>query len=137
LKWCAPEVLTTGKFSLFSDVWAFGIVLWEIFSYGKTPYPEFTAILAREKVLQGYRMSPQEKCPTIVSELMQSCWKESPIERPIFIQIYKRLSILWNDPSLKARRLYVQIPENPDLIYYNIPDSEVSPEYFTKVTKFK
>jgi len=116
LKWCAPEIFTTGEFSSFSDVWAFGIVLWEIFTYGKKPYPEFTAIITRAKVLEGYRMSPPENCPIIVSELMQWCWKDSPNERPLFIQIYIRLSTLWKEvKSSLTRTLYVQIPENPDI----------------------
>ncbi len=56
VKWSAPEVLEYSTYTLKSDVWAFGVVLWEIFSYGKNPYPDLSNAESRKAVINGHRM---------------------------------------------------------------------------------
>jgi serine/threonine protein kinase len=74
IKWSAPEVVLEGKFTIKSDAWSFGVVLWEIFSYGKVPYPAFSNEQVVDNIGKGYRMSKPEIMPSSVAELMASCW---------------------------------------------------------------
>nr|XP_054751830.1 tyrosine-protein kinase Fer-like isoform X5 [Lytechinus pictus] len=84
IKWTAPEAMNFGKYTSMSDVWSFGILLWEIFSNGSTPYPGMTNNEAREKVQQGYRMPPPDNTPEEVRILMENCWKMVDEDRPKF-----------------------------------------------------
>ncbi|XP_071499164.1 tyrosine-protein kinase Fer-like [Diadema antillarum] len=84
IKWTAPEAMNYGKYTSMSDVWSFGILLWEIFSNGSTPYPGMSNNEAREKVQQGYRMPAPEHTPDEVRMLMENCWKMEDEDRPKF-----------------------------------------------------
>src|SRR5690606_16467255 len=78
------KVLEYGSYSFKSDVWSFGIVLWELFSFGKVPYPGMSNAEAAENVLKGYRMPCPENCPNEIYVLMEQCWLSDPIDRPYF-----------------------------------------------------
>lgn len=84
VRWTAPESLQHGKFTSKSDVWSFGIMLWELFSKGTRPYFHFSNKEVIDKVLLGYRMDPPDECPPEISELMKRCWNEDPDNRPSF-----------------------------------------------------
>uniref|UniRef100_A0A8B9LTR8 Tyrosine-protein kinase n=1 Tax=Astyanax mexicanus TaxID=7994 RepID=A0A8B9LTR8_ASTMX len=84
-KWTAPEAITHNRFSNKSDVWSFGILLYEIVTYGGNPYPGFTSSEAVRQITQyNYRMSAPPKCPRFVYEIMMSCWSTNPEDRPDF-----------------------------------------------------
>jgi serine/threonine protein kinase len=76
--------LEYGSYSFKSDVWSFGIVLWELFSYGKIPYAGMSNLIVAEKVLNGYRLTCPENCPEEIYNLMEQCWSVDPIDRPSF-----------------------------------------------------
>jgi len=63
VKWCSPEVIEYGRFSVQSDIWAFGVTMWEIFSYGKMPYPGLSNRETVDDVLKGYRLQIPKDCP--------------------------------------------------------------------------
>jgi len=90
-KWCSPEIIDHGLFTHKSDVWAYGITLWELFSYGKRPYKEMSNERAVEQVLKGYRMDPPEDCPIEISKLMTKCWSEKAEDRPSFQNIHSEI----------------------------------------------
>uniref|UniRef100_A0AAY4DXB9 Tyrosine-protein kinase n=1 Tax=Denticeps clupeoides TaxID=299321 RepID=A0AAY4DXB9_9TELE len=92
IKWTAPEALNYGRYSSESDVWSYGILLWETFSLGMCPYPGMTNQQAREQVEKGYRMSCPQKCPEEVYKIMQKCWEYKPENRPKFADIQKELA---------------------------------------------
>ncbi|KAM6228358.1 tyrosine-protein kinase Fer-like isoform 2-T3 [Spheniscus humboldti] len=92
IKWTAPEALNYGRYTPESDVWSFGILLWETFSLGVCPYPGMTNQQAREQVEKGYRMSAPQKCPEEIYKIMQRCWAYKPENRPKFSEIQKELS---------------------------------------------
>uniref|UniRef100_A0A8C2DGJ3 Tyrosine-protein kinase n=1 Tax=Cyprinus carpio TaxID=7962 RepID=A0A8C2DGJ3_CYPCA len=92
IKWTAPEALNYGRYSSESDVWSYGILLWETFSLGVCPYPGMTNQQAREQVEKGYRMSCPQKCPDEVYRIMQRCWEYKPENRPKFVDIQKELA---------------------------------------------
>ncbi|XP_047133412.1 tyrosine-protein kinase Fer isoform X1 [Hydra vulgaris] len=86
-KWCAPEVWLDTKYSTKTDVWSYGVTLYEIYSLGQQPYPGWTNKQAREEINAGYRMPSPAKTPPEVYELMRKCWHFSDFERPSFSEI--------------------------------------------------
>ena len=87
LKWMAPEAIRQRLFSFKSDVWAFGILLHEMFTHGALPYPGIQNSDVAQLVKAGYRMPCPRGCPPDIYEIMQNCWKENPEERPNFSAI--------------------------------------------------
>ncbi|XP_060582980.1 tyrosine-protein kinase Fer-like [Ruditapes philippinarum] len=98
IKWTAPEALNFGKYTTACDVWSFGILMWEIFSNGQTPYPGWTNAIARESVEQGYRMQAPASCPDSLYQLMLKCWDGNPSTRIIFSDLHKQLKDLVAKP---------------------------------------
>ncbi|XP_068562915.1 tyrosine-protein kinase Fer isoform X1 [Cebidichthys violaceus] len=94
IKWTAPEALNYGRYSSDSDVWSYGILLWETFSLGVCPYPGMTNQQAREQVEKGYRMSCPQSCPDDVYKVMQRCWQYNPEERPKFSDLQQDLAAI-------------------------------------------
>ncbi|CAH2006302.1 unnamed protein product, partial [Acanthoscelides obtectus] len=88
IKWTAPEALNFGKYTSLCDVWSYGILCWEIFSRGDTPYTGMSNSKAREKIDNGYRMPPPESTPDEMYRLMLRCWEYKPESRPNFEQIH-------------------------------------------------
>ncbi|PVD18616.1 hypothetical protein C0Q70_21166 [Pomacea canaliculata] len=84
IKWMAPEVLSYNKYSTKADVWSFGVVLIEIFTYGKEPYEGMPSKEAFESVQNGYRMPRPEMCPAEVYDVILSCWQTNSHSRPSF-----------------------------------------------------
>ena len=84
VKWTAPEAALDGRFTVKSDVWSFGIVLYEIITYGRPPYPGMTNAEALEAAVQGYRAPQPQGCPDKLYNIMLNCWREEPENRPLF-----------------------------------------------------
>ena len=106
IKWSAPETVQYGKSSVKSDVWSFGICLWELFSRGMIPYAAMSNSEAVDKVIEGslvlppylknvgYRLPKPKDCPDEVYSIMMSCWDVDPAKRPSFEEILNKLSKL-------------------------------------------
>ena len=88
----APESLTEMVFSSQSDVWYFSVVLWELFSLGKVPYPGMGLNELIRELQGGYRMDKPQFATNEIGRLMADCWKADPIERPTFNQLQDALS---------------------------------------------
>uniref|UniRef100_UPI00398F0612 tyrosine-protein kinase FRK n=1 Tax=Pristiophorus japonicus TaxID=55135 RepID=UPI00398F0612 len=84
VKWTAPEAIHSNKFSIKSDVWSFGILLYEIITYGKMPYPGMTNYQVIQELAKGYRMPCPSECPPPLYEIMIDCWRDNDCERPTF-----------------------------------------------------
>lgn len=84
IKWTAPEAASYSKFSTKSDVWSFGIVLYEIITYGKVPYPSMSNTEVLTQVEHGYRMPAPPGCPPALYEIMYQCWHKDSVKRPTF-----------------------------------------------------
>ncbi|CAI5690554.1 tyrosine-protein kinase Fgr isoform X3 [Oreochromis niloticus] len=84
IKWTAPEAALYGRFTIKSDVWSFGILLTELITKGRVPYPGMNNREVLEQVERGYRMPCAPGCPTSLHELMVQCWRREPDERHTF-----------------------------------------------------
>ncbi|KAF3690928.1 Abelson tyrosine-protein kinase 2 [Channa argus] len=100
IKWTAPESLAYNTFSIKSDVWAFGVLLWEIATYGMSPYPGIDLSQVYDLLEKGYRMEQPEGCPPKVYELMRACWQWSPLDRPSFSEIHQAFETMFHDSSI-------------------------------------
>lgn len=99
VKWYAPESINYGTFSSSSDVWSYGVTLWEMFSYGDAPYGEMTGADVLDMVENhNYRLSRPEGCPESIYQLMLSCWSLDPTQRPTFAQLHQAFS---EDPEYR------------------------------------
>ncbi|XP_054633395.1 tyrosine-protein kinase CSK-like [Dunckerocampus dactyliophorus] len=87
VKWTSPEALREKKFSTKSDVWSYGILLWEIYSFGRMPYPKVQLKEVGPLLERGYRMPPPDGCPAPVYDIMTGCWDLDPACRPTFEQL--------------------------------------------------
>ncbi|NWQ83609.1 CSK kinase, partial [Columbina picui] len=101
VKWTAPEALREKKFSTKSDVWSFGILLWEIYSFGRVPYPRIPLKDVVPRVEKGYKMDAPDGCPAVVYEVMKKCWTLDPSHRPSFHQLREQLV------HIKEKELYL------------------------------
>eukprot|EP00054_Salpingoeca_dolichothecata_P027791 m.205453 g.205453 ORF g.205453 m.205453 type:complete len:1103 (+) comp26047_c3_seq4:941-4249(+) len=88
IKWYAPECLYETKFTSKSDVWSFGVTLWEIMSYGTKPYKGMKGQQVLKLLEKGERLQPPSTSPPWISKLMKSCWLRDPKARPTFAQLY-------------------------------------------------
>ncbi|CAG9766273.1 unnamed protein product [Ceutorhynchus assimilis] len=84
IKWTAPEAANYSKFSIKSDVWSFGILLTELVTYGRIPYPGMTNAEVLHQVEHGYRMPAPPSCPPRLYDIMLECWHRDPLRRPTF-----------------------------------------------------
>ncbi|RWS26809.1 tyrosine-protein kinase Src42A-like protein [Leptotrombidium deliense] len=84
IKWTAPEAANYSKFSIKSDVWSFGILLTELVTYGRIPYPGMTNAEVLHQVEHGYRMPCPPGCPQALYEIMLESWHKDPMKRPTF-----------------------------------------------------
>ena len=99
IKWTAPEGLAYNKFSSKSDVWAYGILLWEIATYGKSPYQGVELANVYHLLDSGYRMECPDNCPLNLYELMRRCWTWEPVNRPTFADIYSDIENMFHETS--------------------------------------
>ncbi|XP_062906558.1 ephrin type-A receptor 3 isoform X1 [Mobula hypostoma] len=102
IRWTAPEAIAYRKFTSASDAWSYGIVLWEVMSYGERPYWEMSNQDVIKAVDEGYRLPPPMDCPAALYQLMLDCWQKDRNNRPKFEQIVSILDKLIRNPgSLK------------------------------------
>uniref|UniRef100_A0AAY4ERN5 receptor protein-tyrosine kinase n=1 Tax=Denticeps clupeoides TaxID=299321 RepID=A0AAY4ERN5_9TELE len=103
IRWTAPEAIQYRKFTSASDVWSYGIVMWEVMSYGERPYWDMTNQDVINAIEQDYRLPPPMDCPSALHQLMLDCWQKDRNNRPKFSQIVNNLDKMIRNPnSLKA-----------------------------------
>uniref|UniRef100_A0A8C1ZFD6 High affinity nerve growth factor receptor n=1 Tax=Cyprinus carpio TaxID=7962 RepID=A0A8C1ZFD6_CYPCA len=98
IRWMPPESIMYRKFTTESDIWSFGVVLWEIFTYGKQPWYQLSNSEAIECITQGRELERPRTCPKEVHLLMQGCWQREPQQRLVIKDIYSRLVALVKNP---------------------------------------
>uniref|UniRef100_A0A8C7U111 Tyrosine-protein kinase n=1 Tax=Oncorhynchus mykiss TaxID=8022 RepID=A0A8C7U111_ONCMY len=101
VKWTSPEALREKRFSTKSDVWSYGILLWEIYSFGRVPYPRIPLKEVVPRVEKGYKMDAPDGCPVVVYDVMKQCWTLDVGLRPSFRMLRDKLS------HIRAKELYL------------------------------
>ncbi|XP_071379038.1 tyrosine-protein kinase Mer [Centroberyx affinis] len=120
VKWIAVESLADRVFTVKSDVWAFGVTMWEIATRGMTPYPGIQNHEIYDYLLEGHRLKQPADCLDELYEIMYSCWRADPLDRPFFPQLREMLE-----------KLTEKLPESSskeDIIYINTSFPEEDPE---------
>uniref|UniRef100_A0A4W5QWF2 receptor protein-tyrosine kinase n=1 Tax=Hucho hucho TaxID=62062 RepID=A0A4W5QWF2_9TELE len=103
VRWTAPEAIAYRKFTSASDVWSYGIVMWEVMSFGERPYWDMSNQDVINAIEQDYRLPPPMDCPTALHQLMLDCWQKDRNARPKFNDIVNTLDKMMRNPtSLKA-----------------------------------
>ncbi|KAJ3586862.1 hypothetical protein NHX12_013254 [Muraenolepis orangiensis] len=103
IRWTAPEAIQFRKFTSSSDVWSYGIVMWEVMSYGERPYWDMSNQDVINAIEQDYRLPPPMDCPSALHQLMLDCWQKDRNNRPKFSQTVGTLDKMIRNPSsLKA-----------------------------------
>ncbi|XP_028274081.1 tyrosine-protein kinase SYK isoform X2 [Parambassis ranga] len=97
VKWYAPECINYFKFSCKSDVWSFGVLMWEAFSYGQKPYKGMKGNEVLQMVEGGKRLDSPVNCPPEIYDLMRTCWTYKVDERPGFAVVEPRLREYYYD----------------------------------------
>ncbi|XP_060895497.1 tyrosine-protein kinase Mer [Labrus mixtus] len=111
VKWIAVESLADRVFTIKSDVWAFGVTMWEIATRGMTPYPGIQNHEIYDYLLEGHRLKQPTDCLDELYEIMYSCWRADPVDRPSFTQLREMME-----------KLTEKLPESfskDDIIYIN------------------
>ncbi|XP_060114687.1 ephrin type-A receptor 2 [Heteronotia binoei] len=99
IRWTAPEAISHRKFTSASDVWSYGIVMWEVMSYGERPYWELSNHEVMKSINEGFRLPAPLDCPSAIYQLMLQCWQQERSRRPKFSDITSLLDKLLRSPS--------------------------------------
>ncbi|XP_019566757.2 high affinity nerve growth factor receptor isoform X1 [Rhinolophus sinicus] len=100
IRWMPPESILYRKFTTESDVWSFGVLLWEIFTYGKQPWYQLSNTEAIECITQGRELERPRACPPEVYAIMRGCWQREPQQRHSIKDVHARLQALARAPPV-------------------------------------
>ncbi|CAH1130539.1 unnamed protein product [Ceutorhynchus assimilis] len=103
VRWMSPESVVYGRFTLESDIWSYGVILWEIYSFGKQPYYGHSNEEVVKLILDGIMLIPPEDCPALICELMKNCWKTEPKHRATFTFIKDVLDEAYYNKSMEKK----------------------------------
>ncbi|XP_076289247.1 tyrosine kinase receptor Cad96Ca [Lasioglossum baleicum] len=115
IRWMAPESLYDNIFSVKSDIWSFGVLIWEIVTLGSTPYPGLAAAEVMRRIKEGYRLDRPEHCKRELYNIMYYCWDKDPACRPPFGELVGLTEGLLLDETD-----YIELDRFPDHSYYNV-----------------
>ncbi|XP_061097157.1 ephrin type-B receptor 1 [Conger conger] len=122
VRWTAPEAIAYRKFTSASDVWSYGIVMWEVMSFGERPYWDMSNQDVINAIEQDYRLPAPMDCPAALHQLMLDCWQKDRNARPRFADIVNTLDKMIRNPtSLKAVATITAMPSQP-LLDRSVPD---------------
>lgn len=111
IRWMAPESLRDGEFTSLTDVWSYGVVLWEIASRAEQPYQGLSNDQVLNDVIAGATLTEPPRCPGPLAAVMVRCWKHNPLSRPNFMQIMLSLSYYHKHDDHFRRLAYFYTPE--------------------------
>ncbi|XP_049901281.1 KIT proto-oncogene, receptor tyrosine kinase b isoform X3 [Epinephelus moara] len=115
VKWMSPESIFDCVYTFESDVWSYGILLWEIFSLGNSPYPGMQVGSVFYRMIQdGHRMSRPEYAPIEMYDMMLSCWNHDPLKRPSFRKLVERTELLLSENTRNVYLTLSNAPSHPE-----------------------
>uniref|UniRef100_A0A1I8EZR6 Tyrosine-protein kinase receptor n=1 Tax=Wuchereria bancrofti TaxID=6293 RepID=A0A1I8EZR6_WUCBA len=119
VKWMPPEAFLDGVFTVKTDVWSFGVLLWEIFSLGYMPYPGRSNQEVMSLIVNGGRLEPPNGIPDQIYSLMLACWSTADTDRPHFDYIIENLDSMLQNPVMQSMPL--------PAIIYRLSQSQSAP----------
>ncbi|XP_072051220.1 uncharacterized protein [Amphiura filiformis] len=133
VKWVSLETNVRGQCTIKSDIWSYGIVLYEIYTLGGTPYPGMTCREVILRLQEGYRMEKSETCPDEIYEIMCQCWLENPIDRPTFTVLLRTLGqLIWKVTKDRPYQNVCEIDSNRPISDISNDDAFMPP--YVKIT---
>ena len=125
IRWMSPEAIIYGKFSTAGDVWSFGVVMWEIFTFGMQPYYGTSNEEVMERVRHGKVLSKPTDCSSRLYTIMTECWQKSDQARPTFTEILMFLEGCRGSISSEdAQSIYSDISSDAFLEENSDPETE-------------
>jgi serine/threonine protein kinase len=132
IRWMPPEALLYSKFTLQSDVWSFGVLMWEVYSYGQLPYTGLSSHEVIDCVKSLKILSKPSLCPLEVYDIMRSCWIKAPSKRPTIRQVLDHLDQYQRSGTHPGMHQYVNMSPNyvnltsPSSLSNNDDDDDVT-----------
>nr|XP_007960403.1 fibroblast growth factor receptor 1 isoform X1 [Chlorocebus sabaeus]XP_037839495.1 fibroblast growth factor receptor 1 isoform X1 [Chlorocebus sabaeus]XP_037839496.1 fibroblast growth factor receptor 1 isoform X1 [Chlorocebus sabaeus] len=123
VKWMAPEALFDRIYTHQSDVWSFGVLLWEIFTLGGSPYPGVPVEELFKLLKEGHRMDKPSNCTNELYMMMRDCWHAVPSQRPTFKQLVEDLDRI---VALTSNQEYLDLSMPLDQYSPSFPDTRSS-----------
>ncbi|KAM6961068.1 insulin-like growth factor 1a receptor [Aplochiton taeniatus] len=114
VRWMSPESLKDGVFTTTSDVWSFGVVLWEIATLSEQPYQGMSNEQVLRFVMEGGLLDKPDNCPDMLFELMRMCWQYNPKMRPTFLEIINSIKDDLEPPFREMSFFYSEENKPPD-----------------------
>uniref|UniRef100_A0A674CH20 Tyrosine-protein kinase receptor n=1 Tax=Salmo trutta TaxID=8032 RepID=A0A674CH20_SALTR len=114
VRWMSPESLKDGVFTTTSDVWSFGVVLWEIATLAEQPYQGMSNEQVLRFVMDGGLLDKPDNCPDMLFELMRMCWQYNPKMRPSFLEIINSIKEELEPPFREMSFFYSEENKLPD-----------------------
>ncbi|XP_030622664.1 insulin-like growth factor 1a receptor [Chanos chanos] len=114
VRWMSPESLKDGVFTTNSDVWSFGVVLWEIATLAEQPYQGMSNEQVLRFVMEGGLLDKPDNCPDMLFELMRMCWQYNPKMRPSFLEIINSIKEELEPPFKEVSFFYSEENKPPD-----------------------
>jgi serine/threonine protein kinase len=108
-KWMSPESLEKNIFNTETDVWSYGVLVWELFTRGISPYPNIDNDCIFQLLKQGYRLPKPNYCPKLIHVILLKCWSEKPELRPSFTRLSEDMEFIINNLSEARNHTYVNI----------------------------
>ncbi|XP_072166114.1 tyrosine kinase receptor Cad96Ca-like [Diadema setosum] len=120
VRWMSPESLLHNTYTSQSDVWSFGILLWEVVTLGSHPYPGMSSKQVVKEISVGYRLPKPDHCSQEIYDMMTECWQHDPNDRPTFAKLRNRLENMLADAAG-----YLEMSDfNDDNYLYLEPDQQ-------------
>uniref|UniRef100_A0A8C4QIT8 Fibroblast growth factor receptor n=1 Tax=Eptatretus burgeri TaxID=7764 RepID=A0A8C4QIT8_EPTBU len=123
VKWMAPEALFDRVYTHQSDVWSFGVLMWEIFTLGGSPYPGIPVEELFKLLRDGYRMEQPSNCSTELYLVMRECWAHMPMQRPTFTQLVNDLDHIL---TITSHEEYLDLAAPFELCSLSLPGTRSS-----------
>ncbi|XP_008268689.2 fibroblast growth factor receptor 2 isoform X10 [Oryctolagus cuniculus] len=123
VKWMAPEALFDRVYTHQSDVWSFGVLMWEIFTLGGSPYPGIPVEELFKLLKEGHRMDKPANCTNELYMMMRDCWHAVPSQRPTFKQLVEDLDRIL---TLTTNEEYLDLSQPLEQYSPSYPDSRSS-----------